>query len=77
MTHAPALNSFFNDFSTRDAQTSALREIIEQARGRLMLVTHQVNSSALTGVGTRSGEVLIVRLTPTGTELLGRVMVPP
>ncbi|MEM7377492.1 MAG: histidine phosphatase family protein [Pseudomonadota bacterium] len=77
VTDAPALNSFFNDFSTRDAQTAALREIIEQAPGPLMLVTHQVNISALTGVGTRSGEVLIVRLTPTGTELLGRVMLSP
>ncbi|MEM9604822.1 MAG: histidine phosphatase family protein [Pseudomonadota bacterium] len=77
VSDAPALNSFFNDFSTRDTQTSALREIIERARGRLMLVTHQVNISALTGVGTRSGEVLIVRLTPTGTELLGRVMISP
>ena len=42
-----------------------------------MLVTHQVNISALTGQSTRSGEVLIIRPTENGTEVLGSVLIQP
>jgi phosphohistidine phosphatase SixA len=56
-----ALNSFFQDFSTRDSQTADARALLEREQGRLMLVTHQVNISALTGRATRSGEVLVIR----------------
>ena len=48
------INSFFRDFSTRDQQTAETLELIAETDGRLMLVTHQVNISALTGKSTRS-----------------------
>lgn len=56
------INSFFND-ATGPAQT---REVLQAVRGlaapkNLMLVTHQVNISALTGTFLAMGEVLITR----------------
>ena len=73
----PSLNSFFRDRSTRDAQTEATRAAISEADGRLMLVTHQVNISALTGQTTRSGEVLVIRLVDGEVEVMGRVLIDP
>lgn len=77
VTEAAQLNSFFRDFSTREQQTSETRALISKMDGRLMLVTHQVNISALTGRYTRSGEVLIVRLTDAGLDVLGSILLDP
>ncbi len=74
---APSLNSFFADFSTRAAQTQATRDLLAATPGRLMLVTHQVNISALTGRTTRSGEVLVIRQTDGQVELLGSILIDP
>jgi len=64
VTMLPALNSFFADRSTQGAQTEALRDWIAERigsdAGSAVLVTHQVNISALTGGFTRSGESVIV-----------------
>lgn len=73
----PALNSFFRDFSTRDRQTAETSALIAETKGRLILVTHQVNISALTGRGTRSGEVLIIRSQENGVEVLGSILIQP
>lgn len=74
----PSLNSFFSDFSTRDSQTrESLNLIAGLAGARVMLVTHQVNISALTGRGTRSGEVLIVRRGTDRLDVLGAVLISP
>lgn len=74
---AQALNSFFGDYTTRQQQTRDTRALIDRTAGRLMLVTHQVNITALTGRATRSGEVLVIRPTSEGVELLGRIMIDP
>jgi len=57
------LNSFFRNSERRDPQTAALREWLadREAAAPLVLVTHQVNIRALTGVYTRSGEIVVVR----------------
>lgn len=73
----PALNSFFQDFSTRDGQTADLRALLAREEGRLMMVTHQVNISALTGRATRSGEVLVIRSGDQGVEVLGNILIAP
>ena len=73
----PELNSFFRDSSTRDSQTRDLRELITKTDDRLMMVTHQVNISALTGQFTQSGEVLVIRPTETGVEVLGSILISP
>ena len=77
VSDAPSLNSFFQDFATREQQTRETRALIGSAEGRLMLVTHQVNISALTGRGTRSGEVLVIRETDGDIEILGSILIDP
>ncbi len=77
VTEAPPLNPFFRDRSTRNAQTAETRELIAGTAGRTMLVTHQVNISALAGQSTQSGEVLVIRLMDDGAEVLGSVMIQP
>lgn len=70
----PALNSFFARSRDRDAQTAELRRwLAAAAKGRpLVLVTHQVNISALTDAFTSSGEIIVARLTPDGAiQVLG------
>jgi phosphohistidine phosphatase SixA len=66
----PALNSFFASRSRAEAQTRALtRWMAHQDLSRpLVLVTHQVNITALTGVYPASGELVIVRLAENGTH---------
>ena len=66
------LNSFF---ATRDAagrQTEAVRELIGDwnGPGTLVLVTHQVNVTALTNVFPASGEMVVLR--PDGWSV-GRI----
>ena len=77
VTEAPPLNSVFRDFSTRDQQTDATRDLIARTETSVMLVTHQVNISALTGQSTRSGEILIIRETDAGIEVLGSILIQP
>jgi phosphohistidine phosphatase SixA len=62
----PALNSFFQNWSQREPRTQALREWLaaqdlSAEAPPLILVSHQVNISALTGTSTASGEVLLVK----------------
>jgi len=77
VTETPALNSFFQNRGDRDAQTEALDALLRETGGRLMLVTHFVNIRALTGESAGSGEVLVIRATPDGTKVLGRILVAP
>jgi broad specificity phosphatase PhoE len=62
VTIEPILNSFFADRSTAEAQTAALRGLLRDRSGPrpLVLVTHQVNITALTGVFPAAGESLLV-----------------
>lgn len=77
VTEAPQLNSFFTDFSIREPQTKELRKLIAKTKGRMILVTHQVNIAALTGESARSGEVLIIRATENVVTVLGRIRIEP
>lgn len=64
----PALNSFFQNYRSREPQTRALREWLAQQdlRQPLVLVTHQVNITALTDVYPASGELVVVRRGESG-----------
>jgi phosphohistidine phosphatase SixA len=77
VTEEPALNSFFQDRSTRDAQTATARALVQNASGPMMMVTHQVNITALTGVFPASGEIVVIRATPKGIEVLGQIEIAP
>jgi phosphohistidine phosphatase SixA len=64
----PALNSFYQRPENRKPQTEALREWLEKQdlSSVHVLVTHQVNITALTGVFPSSGELVIVRAPGNG-----------
>lgn len=65
----PALNSFFEQPERREAQIRTLREFLARLPrdGRpVVLVTHQVNITALTGYYPSSGEGLVLRLRADG-----------
>ncbi|NNG46975.1 MAG: histidine phosphatase family protein [Deltaproteobacteria bacterium] len=61
-----ALDSFFDDRSREPEQTRQVRLLAgnRPQSGNLVLVTHQVNIRALTGIGPGQGEMII--LTPLG-----------
>ena len=60
------LDSFFDDRSREPGQTQAVKARVGEhpASGNLILVTHQVNITALTGISPAQGEAII--LTPQG-----------
>lgn len=71
----PAFNSFFGEPAEGAEQTARARAELATWRGPglLLVVTHQVNITALTGVVPASGELLLVRPLADGTlQLLGR-----
>ncbi|MGS4945923.1 histidine phosphatase family protein [Meridianimarinicoccus sp. RP-17] len=78
VTAEPVLNSFFAGRGDRTAQTRALRDLLRGAADRrLVLVTHQVNITALTGSGVASGEAFAIRMGAADrAEVLARVLPP-
>lgn len=66
----PALNSFFRDGSG-EAQTAEVRQALQglQRPRNWVLVTHQVNITALTGEVPSMGEVLLTRPQADGRAL--------
>ncbi len=72
----PALNSFFRDGSTKKIQTD---QIIDRLRAlpedsNALLITHQVNITALTGVYPSSGEIILFRFGDNDVlEMLARL----
>lgn len=71
-----ALNSIFRAGEDRARQTDAVRATVAAWRGPgvLVLVSHQVNISALAQVYSSSGEGVVLRAMPGGgIDVLGRV----
>ncbi|MEP0903399.1 hypothetical protein [Nodosilinea sp. FACHB-13] len=58
------LNSFFSDRSPAAEQTAQIRDYLRRQpdRGVIVMVTHQVNITALTGVVPGSGQAVVVTL---------------
>jgi phosphohistidine phosphatase SixA len=76
----PSLNSFFADRSSRNAQTETTREFLATLPkdGHAVLVTHQVNITALTGLPVSSGEIIVVEVGNDGAvEVLGEILIRP
>jgi len=63
-----ALNSFFGQYERRDSQTEMLLKWlkVQNLDRPFILVTHQVNITALTGVYPDSGELVIVHRSENG-----------
>lgn len=74
------LNSFFGNRSDGPTQTQALRDFLARQPDdrRLMLVTHQVNITALTDVFPSSGEIVVIDVAEDGAvDVLGTILVDP
>ena len=72
----PALNSFFQDRGNSAEQTAALKKHLATLKpgDKVLYVSHQVNTTALTGVYPDSGEVVLFKFLPNGdVTVLGRV----
>lgn len=72
----PALDSFFENRSREPEQTRAVRALIAEpfAGGNAILVTHQVNITALTGIVPAMGAIVVVAPQPGGTvKIVGRL----
>lgn len=70
----PALNSFFANRSLGPEQTRALQDFLAARTPgvSMVLVTHQVNITALTGVVPQSGEIVVIAGDGSGA-VLGRI----
>jgi phosphohistidine phosphatase SixA len=68
VSELPLLNSFFGDPARSEARTRSLRQWLarQDPSLTLVLVTHQVNITALTGAYPASGEVVVVRRSADG-----------
>ncbi len=74
VTPFPLLNSFFRERDKAPAQTAQLRQYLQSeadAPGVIVMVTHQVNITALTGIVPRSGQAVVLRLDAGGLEQVG------
>ena len=73
------LNSFFRRQERREPQTEALKDWLKarQDNRPLLLVTHQVNITALTGIFPRSGELIFVQPSGDGAlTVIDRTLMP-
>jgi phosphohistidine phosphatase SixA len=76
----PALNSFYRNRATAEAQTRKTREFLASVPEdeRVVLVTHQVNITALTDRFPAAGEVLVIDVDDAGTvKTLGSIQIRP
>jgi phosphohistidine phosphatase SixA len=71
----PAFNSFFDDRSEGPAKTAAARKVLDSWRGPDVLVvsTHQVNVTALTGISPASGEGVVLQREGGAWRVVGRI----
>ena len=74
------LNSFFGNRADGPARTAALRDYLADRPddSRILLVTHQVNITALTDIFPSSGEIVVIDVAQDGTvDVLGRLLIDP
>jgi phosphohistidine phosphatase SixA len=71
----PAFNSFFQTRERQAAQTQQARAVLQRFKGPgvMVVITHQVNISALTGSFTSPGEGVVVRVVGGELKVLGRI----
>jgi len=75
----PPLDSFYAGRGDAEGQTEATLRMIEALpdAARVLIVTHQVNITALTGLGVGSGEIIVTQRGPEGLIPVGRYMIAP
>lgn len=75
VTPSPSFDSFFQDRADEPEQTAAARRLLLawNGPGALVVVSHQVNITALTGVFPASGEGIVLRREGDGLREVGRI----
>jgi phosphohistidine phosphatase SixA len=71
----PIFNSFFDDRSKGPAQTEAGLKLLlnKPVAGARVIVTHQVNITAITGIFPASGEGIVLRINEGNISVVGRI----
>ena len=71
----PLFNSIYDQSVDSPAQTESARALLMRWKGpgALVVVTHQVNVTALSGVNPASGEVVVLRRRGGKLEVVGRI----
>lgn len=75
----PALNSFFADRSTANTQTAQIQDYVANNQDRpgvIVMVTHQVNITALSGIFPQSGSAVVAQLEEGQLKILGQILEP-
>jgi len=79
VTELPFLNSFFQDWDDQQARTQKVKSWISNAQsvGSAILVTHQVNITALTDIVPASGEIVVDNVDEAGkVKTIGTLELP-
>ena len=76
VAESPAFNSFFGQPERNSPQTASALTTLNQWKGPgvLVVVTHQVNITALTGLVPRPGEGVVVKPARNTLKVLGRLV---
>lgn len=76
---AEVFDSFFGTPQRREVRTADARQLLRQWRGPgvLVVITHQVNITALTGVFPAPGEAVVLNVRDADLPLLGRIRPAP
>jgi phosphohistidine phosphatase SixA len=71
----PLFNSFFAQSEREPAQTAGARQLLLNWKGPgvLVVVTHQVNVTAITGITPASGEGVVLKRTGGKLNVVGRI----
>ena len=75
----PPLNSFFRERSTADTQTAQIRDYVATNRDRsgvIIMVTHQVNVTALSDIFPQSGSAVVLQLQGGQLNVIGQLAEP-
>lgn len=77
VTPFPPLDSFFQRPEAKTVQMEALKDHLRSwdGAGTLVLVTHQVNITALTGIFPSEGEVIVLERREGDLKLAGRLSI--
>ncbi|GAA0777839.1 hypothetical protein GCM10009077_18620 [Roseibium denhamense] len=75
VTEQPAFNSFFQNRAKGPEQTDAARDLLSNwsGEGALVVVTHQVNITALTNIFPTSGEGIVINIHDGEIGVVGRI----
>jgi hypothetical protein len=79
VTSERSLGSFFNEMSESGKQTRELEAFVRQQLSKpnklpLILVTHQVNTYAYTGMSIGVGQMLLVKVNAQGKAISSRAL---